>query len=133
MSWDAAAWLMLGDLGLDHRDHRAAREPDAAGDARARVSPDHGDRPADGNRCGGYAHSSFGLDGAARKPLRHLDFEALDRRHRTRPDPKPRLRRLHRGAREDESLARTGRELYRVPRLGEIPPLLPVRGTAGLD
>jgi len=38
--------------GSTHRDYRDAREPDAAGDARAGVSPDHGDWPADGDRRG---------------------------------------------------------------------------------
>ncbi len=124
---------VLGDLGLDHRDYRDAREPDAAGDARARVSPDHGDWPADGDRRGRYADPALGADRAAGQPLGNLDLQAPDRRHRAGPDPEPRFRRIHRGAREDESVARAGRELHRVPRLGEIPPLGPVRGAAGLD
>ena len=40
---------------------------------------------------------------------------------------------VHRVAGEDESVARAGARLHRVPRLGEIRALRPVRGAAGLD
>src|SRR5947208_12181951 len=96
---------VLGDLGLDHRDYRDARESDAPGDARARVSPDNGDWPADGDRRGRYAASSVGTYGLAWEPFGYLDLQAPDRWHRSGTDSEPRLRRLHRGAREDESVA----------------------------
>ena len=60
---------------------------DAARDARARLSPDHGDRADHGHRRGRHADPAVGTDRAARQPVGHLDLEAADRRRRARPDP----------------------------------------------
>ena len=76
---------VLGDLRLDHRHHRDARLADGAGDALARLPPDAGDRPGDGDRRRRHADPALGADGAARLALRHLDLEAADRRRRARP------------------------------------------------
>ena len=99
---------VLRDLRLDHRHHRDARQPDAAGDARARLSPDHGHRADHGDRRGRHADSALGAHRAARQPVGHLDLQAADRRRDPGPDPEPRLHRLHRGAREAEPVARAG-------------------------
>ena len=109
---------VLGDLRLDHRDHRDARLADAAGDAGARLSPDDGDRPDHGDRRGRHADPAVGADRAARQPVGHLDLEAPDRRRRAGPDPERRLRRLHRGAREDQPDARAADADRGAPRLG---------------
>src|SRR5438128_3686337 len=124
---------VLGDLGLDHRDYRDAREPDAAGDARARVSPYHGDRPADGDRRGGHADPALRAYRAAREPFGYLDLQAPDRRHRSGTNPQRSLRGVHRGARKDESVARARGKLHRIPRLGKAAAVHSVRRAAGLD
>ena len=86
---------VLGDLRLDHRHHGDAGQPDAAGDALARLPPDHGHRADHGDRRGRHADPALGADRAARQPVGHLDLQAADRRHRAGPDPLGHLRRLH--------------------------------------
>jgi len=59
--------------------HGDARQPDAAGDALARLSPDHGHGPL--MAIGAVDMLiRLGAHRAARQPLGHLDLEAADRR-----------------------------------------------------
>ena len=81
---------VLGDLGLDHRHHRAARQPDAADHAGARLRAAHGDGPDHGHRRRRHADPAVGAHRAARQPRRHLDRRPADRRHRAGPDPERR-------------------------------------------
>ena len=67
---------VLGHFRLDHRHHRAARQPDAADHAGARLrqAPRHG---ADhGHRRRRHADPAVGAGGAARQPRRHFDLRA---------------------------------------------------------
>jgi hypothetical protein len=50
----------LGHLGLDDRDDGDARQPDGAGDDRARLPPDDGHRPDHGDRRGRHADPALG-------------------------------------------------------------------------
>ena len=124
---------VLGDLGLDHRHHRHARQPDAAGDAGARLPPDHGHRPDHGDRRGRHADPAVGAHRSARQPFGHFDFEAADRRRRARIDSFGHVRRLHRRARQARSEARAAERAHRIPRLGEAAPVPAIRAAAGVD
>jgi len=53
------------DLGLHHRHHGHAGQPDAAGHALARLPPGARHRPHHGHRRGGHADPALGADGAA--------------------------------------------------------------------
>ena len=99
---------VLGDLRLHHRHHGAARQPDAADHAGARLRPAHGDGADHGHRRRRHADPAVGADRAARQPRRHLDLGPADRRHRAGPDPERAVRRLHHPARRDRSVARAG-------------------------
>ena len=78
---------VLRHLRLDHRHHGHAGLADAARDAGARLSPDHGDRADHGHRRRRHADPAVGADRAARQPVGHLDLQAADRRRRAGPDP----------------------------------------------
>src|SRR5215813_13298896 len=124
---------VLGDLRLDDRHHRDARQPDGAGDARARLSPRDGDWPGDGDRRGRHVDPAVGADGAGREPVRDFDLQAPDRRGHAGADPVGTVRRLHRGAREARSQARAAERARRVPRLGEAAAVPAVRGAPRVD
>ena len=101
---------VFGDLGLDHRHHRAARQPDAADHAGARLRPAHRDGTDHGHRRRRHADPAVGAHRAARQPRRHLDFRAADRRHCAGADAERDVRRLHRAARDPQSRAGAGRD-----------------------
>ena len=57
---------ILGDLRLDHRHHRPARQPDAADHAGARLRAEDGDGPDHGHRRGRHADPALCTHRAAR-------------------------------------------------------------------
>ena len=124
---------LLGDLGLDHRHHRDARQPDGAADAQARLPPDDGHRPGDGDRRRGHADPAVGADRAARQPVGHLDHQASDRRHRAGADPQRGVRALHRAARATQAGPCAEERVRRIPRLAEAAAVREVRAAAGVD
>src|SRR6516165_7840746 len=111
---------VLGDLGLDHRDHRHAGVVDAAGHAVARVQPGAGDGTDHGDRRGRHTDPAVRPHRAPRQPVRDFDFEAADRRRRSGPDAQRRVRRLHHRPREHESGAGAGDRGRGEIELGEI-------------
>ena len=78
---------VLGDLRLDHRHHRPARQPDAADHAGARLRAEDGDGPDHGHRRRRHADPALRAHRAARLHRRHLDLRPADRRHRAGADP----------------------------------------------
>ena len=68
---------VLGDFRLDHRHHRAARQPDAADHAGPRLRQEvcHGSDHRHRRRR--HADPAVGAGGAARQSRRHFDFRAF--------------------------------------------------------
>ena len=93
--------------------------------------PTMADGPDHGHRRRRHADPAVGADRAARQPVRHLDLQAADRRHRARPDAVGGLRRLHRRARQADALARAADTDRAAVRLGELAPAAALRRAAG--
>ena len=121
---------VLRHLRLDHRHDSHAGLADAAGNAGAGLSPDHGDGADHGHRRRRHADPAIGADRAARQPVGHLDLQAADRRRRARPDPVAGLRRLHRRARQADARACAADADRGATRLGGLAPAGALRGAA---
>ena len=124
---------LLGDFGIDDRDHRHARLADAARDAVARLQPRSCDRPDHGDRRRRHAHSAFRADRSARQPVGHFDFQAADRRRGAGPDAQRRFCRLHRRPRADAARSCAGDPDRKQDRLGTLRAALPLCSAARLD
>src|SRR5437870_2380932 len=117
---------VLGYFRLDHRHHRAARQPDAADHAGAglRQASRHG--PDHGHRWRRHADPAVGARCAVGQSRRYFDLRYPDRRHRPGADPEHSVCRLHHFARLDRSVASTRRKArsrtHGSQTLGAVPP-----------
>ena len=122
---------VLRHLGVDHRHHGHARLADAAGHAGAWLSSDHGGGAHHGHRGRRHADPAIGADRAARQPVRHLDLQAPDRRHSSRPDALGCLRLLHRRACTADAIPCAAGPNRAAPCRGERQAAARLRGSAG--